>query len=804
MRIRLFILLVLATCVTVSFATAANSNDWPIWNGPNHDLTTSSGGLFDDGAFGLERVWSKPLGSGYSALSVVGDRLVTGFSDRTSDWMVALDVGTGSELWRYRMSEETYRGHDGSADGPVATPTIHGETVYGLTPRGRLFALRLDNGVEVWSRNLVEDLGAREPLWGFNSSPTVIGGVLVMLTGGPDGRSITALDPATGDLLWATGDDAVYYESPIMLRVGDEEQIFVLANDYALGLVPKTGKVLWREKHNVDEGAYTGYMQPVPLGEGRVLLAAVPQSVLVRVEKSGAAYRLVELWRSRAITIASAGAVPVPYRGHVYGFNRKFLGCVNAASGETEWRSRLPGGGNLVIVDGHLVMLAKNGEVVIAAASPNGYRELTRAPALDEITWTRPTFAGGRIFVRNHSDIAGLAITGEPTPVDADRIEETEQVELLGEIGALVREVEVAEDKSRLIDEFIAAHQQFPIVENDGVVHFVFRGEVEDLVLKGSIAPLDDELFMHRIEGTDFYFRSLRLEPAAYHTYTFTEFDENRLDPLNPRMPDIPGQKQSAFTTDGWRKPSHLREPEGERGRIDTLTWKSELLGNEREIKVYLPPGYARGEARYPLLLELRGGDAIEFGLMDRTLDNLIGRSIAPLLVAFVPQEDYKEQGSGLVQFQQALGQELVALLDRRYRTIAKPAARGIMGGFTRGAASIYMTLSAPDVFSRAAAQSARLAGTLEDDISALLEMGDHPGLRFYVEWSTHDLKFGDDVDCRADSRRLADLLARNGYNVGSREGVQGITYSDDAQDIYWAGWRQGNDRMLEALFPME
>jgi hypothetical protein len=74
-------------------AAAAESNDWPSWNGPNHDLTSLGNGAFDGESFGLERLWSKSLGSGYSALSVVGDRLVTGFSDGTSDWMVALDAG---------------------------------------------------------------------------------------------------------------------------------------------------------------------------------------------------------------------------------------------------------------------------------------------------------------------------------------------------------------------------------------------------------------------------------------------------------------------------------------------------------------------------------------------------------------------------------------------------------------------------------------------------------------------------------------------------------------------------------------
>jgi len=248
-------LMALAAIAVIAPALAAeNADDWPIWNGPNHDLTTSGNGAFDNDTFGLERLWSRPLGSGYSALSVAGDRLVACFSDGTSDWMAALDVASGRELWRYRIDAETYRGHDGSDDGPVATPTIHDGLVFGLSPRGRLFAVRLADGEEVWTRRLVDELGAKQPFWGFNSSPTVIGGVLVMLTGGDGGHSISGLDPATGELRWATGDDAVYYESPIALRLGDEEHIFALTNDHIIGLEPGTGRVLWRQENKVDEG----------------------------------------------------------------------------------------------------------------------------------------------------------------------------------------------------------------------------------------------------------------------------------------------------------------------------------------------------------------------------------------------------------------------------------------------------------------------------------------------------------------------------------------------------------------------
>jgi outer membrane protein assembly factor BamB len=779
------------------------SPDWPLWSGPNHDLTTLGGGVFDAGSFGLRPFWKMPLGSGYSAISVVGDRLVTGFSDGTADWLVALDTGSGRELWRYRLGE-TYRGHDGSDDGPVATPTIHAGVVYGLSPRGRLFALRLTDGEEVWKRDLVEESGAVAPFWGFNSSPTVIGGVLVMQTGGEDGHSISALDPATGELVWSTGDEAVYYQSPTILSFDGEEQILALTNDSIQGLRPKTGEVLWRHEHQIDEGVFLGYLQPVPMGDGRVLLTAWTESALFRIEKAGQAYRAEKTWTSRALTLRGGMAVPAPYQGHIYGFSGRFLGCIDAATGEPVWRSRTPGEGNLVLVDGHLVILAESGEVVVAAATPDGYQEEARLAVLEDGQVTRPTFASGRIFVRNFGEIAALGVTDQVAPaVAASTDVEEEEVELLGAIGELVRKVEIAENKTALIDEFMAAHREYPILEGEDLVHFVFRGDVEDLVLKGSMLEVNEELFMHRLEGTDFFFRTMKLEPGAYFAYSFAVYDEIRLDPLNPRRPDIPDQEQSVFTTRGWQEPAHLREPEGPRGRIETLAWKSEIRGNEREVQVYLPPGYDDGDERYPLLIDLRGADALEHGKMDHTLDNVIGESVAPLIVAFVPREEYSEFGSEMAKFQQALAEELMPLLDGGYRTVTRPDARGLLGGFSGGAASIYIAFKRPGIFGKAAVQSLSL-GEAEDEITALIQEGGGQSLRFYVEWSSHDLKSGTEMDCRADSRRLVALLEKHGHSLIALETVQGIGWSERAPAILWAGWRQSSDRILETLFPLE
>jgi len=78
-----------------------------------------------DGPLSLELAWKRSLGSGYSGISVADGKLVTAFTDGERDLVVALDDDSGEELWRYDLAP-IYRGHDGSHDGPIATPAIAG------------------------------------------------------------------------------------------------------------------------------------------------------------------------------------------------------------------------------------------------------------------------------------------------------------------------------------------------------------------------------------------------------------------------------------------------------------------------------------------------------------------------------------------------------------------------------------------------------------------------------------------------------------------------------------------------------
>ncbi len=399
MTLRLFSIALLFAVQSFVWTPLNFASDWAHWSGPNGNMTAVDG-AFDQEAFALEVAWTKDLGSAYSRIAVSEGRVITAFSNGEYDFFIALAAADGSELWRYQIAE-TYLGHDGSDDGPLSSPTIDGDTVYGLGPFGHLFALRLTDGTPIWERKLGEDL-ARKPEYGFTTAPLVIGDALVVQTGG-EKSAVTSFDRATGEPRWSALEGKVTYESPSLLNLGGREQIVAATDKEISGLDPKDGSVLWT--HVYSKGEVEGIAHPLPIGDDRLLFTTWTEAILL--DLSGEAP--VEVWRTR--DLARTYALPVLHEGHLYGYSAAFLTAVDLETGAKTWKSRPPGGGNLVLVDGHLVIqVQKGGELVVVEANSEEYREKARVQSLEKGYYTGPTFAEGMVFVRNLKQIAAVRV----------------------------------------------------------------------------------------------------------------------------------------------------------------------------------------------------------------------------------------------------------------------------------------------------------------------------------------------------------------------------------------------------------
>ncbi len=458
------------------------------------------------------------------------------------------------------------------------------------------------------------------------------------------------------------------------------------------------------------------------------------------------------------------------------------------------WRSRSAGGRGLILVDGHLVILTKHGDVVLVEATPEGYREKARLRVLESDDVTPASFAAGRIFVRNTREMASLKIVEGNARKPFETASETQGPELLGEFGKFIERLRQSEDKEKLIEELMAAQKSFPIIEEGGLVHFVYRGEARDVALVSNMEFSQEESF-HRVEGTDFFFLSFELDPRGHWEYNFNvDLSGLSTDPLNPHVRSGSFER-SELRMPLWSEPAHLAEPEGPRGHVDSLQFESEIRQNTREIRVYTPPAYGEGD-RFPLLVVYYGLRAIESGLMHNTLDNLIGQKrIAPLVAVFLPRAGREYGGADTRDHVRMVTEELLPHLERHYRLREAPAARGIMGVGSAGMAALYTTFLVPGTFGRVATQSYYTTHMPSgDEILSLIKDGEHQeDLRFFVEWSTTDYK-SVNLDAQAESRQLVEVLREEGYEVRSNEAVGGPG---------WGNWRAQTDLILETLFPL-
>jgi len=802
--IRFGFAVLLAVCVLG--AGSAQASGWSRWLGPNHDGTAPAEGLFAAEGFGLEVAWNRTLGIAYSGIAVQDGVAVTMFADGEIDWLIAVEAATGKELWRYEIGA-MYAAHGGSEGGPVGMPVIDDGVVYGLGAMGHLFAVNFKDGKEIWSLRIDEEFGARAPSYGFTSTPLLIDDLLFLQAGGDEGRSLIGFDKSNGKLRWSVGDDKVSYQSPILFEQIKTRQIIAVTNSRVLGLAPDDGKVLWSHDLDVAEGNEDGYATAVLLGGGAFLLTGQPESKAYRLvyveyeakkkKDSSVGFRVEEHWTSTQLK--GSLATPVLHDGHLYGFDAEFLTCLDASTGERVWKSRPPGGRGLVLIDGHLVIFANDGSVVAAEATPEGYVEQARVKVSEAGSYSYPSYDDGRFFVRNTTDFAAVSVGAASSAGSATDA----RGEPRNEFERFVQEVEQADEKSLLVADFMNAQVGFPVVEGDRWVHFIYRGEIDDIAISGTMIEFRTEEVLERIEGTDIYYISYPIEPGARLEYRFNvDFENPQTDPLNPRRVAADDGELSEVITSGWRSPGYLRAYQGDQpGTLDSFTFASEILENERSVDVYLPWGYDDGDQRYPLLVLEEGADWLDKGQLANTLNQMTGRTIRPLIVAFLrqPEETQRAElgGDKTAEHVRMVTEELVPQLDRKYRTRTEPGARTIAGIGSGALTATYAAVERPDLFGNAAGLSYYLASPEAAGMMDAIAAADAGAkARFWIKWNLYELRRAEwNVDLAADSRRTAAALEASGFEVEATEVVDSTG---------WGGWRIRAGELLMRFYPLK
>lgn len=781
--------------ILVCFSTnslLANDGDWPRWRGVHLDGTIQTGKklpLGKDG-YGLKEAWRADIGSAYSCFSVAGRYALNMGEDGTNDFVIALDANTGKTLWRYQLGP-SYKGHNGSHDGPNSTPVIDGKKVYALGPNGHLVALGLEKGNLIWKKHLTDDLKTPIPFHGFTTVPLVLGERLFVQTGG-DNHELAALNKNTGEVLWTMGKNAVDYHSPIVAKLNGVEQLVVSGREKISGVDPATGKALWEHVPSVRGGT----LNPVYVGPDKLLINSGRRgSAMVQVTGSGDQVEIKELWRSRDL---GAFNVPVRHGDYLYGYSGNFLTCVEVETGKQAWKSRPPGAGFLILVDDFLVIQAQAGRVHVANATPEGYQEVASVDVFDSISWTPPIFANGRIYARNLKD--GVSLNIEKVNDVVVKTEETvRQHHIEGtRFAAFLDSVAKAENKAATIDSYLSKHKQFPIIEDGKYAHLVYHGEVKDITLVGDMIETNTEAIMNRVKGTNLYYASFELPKDARLNYVYNKDFGNRIaDPRNPNKVTSQFGEMSQLAMPDWKKPHTLNAPKGKRGNVKDVPFKSAHLTSDLSLKVYTPVGYDSSKDRYPVVYVNYGDNAVNLGQMPNVLDNTIGKTVSPIIAVFISSSGSGQEYArgGRDNHARMLVEELVPMIDKNYRTKATAENRAIMGGDEGGYAALYAALKHPGTFSKMAGQSTHLMkGHGGEEVEALVQANANGDMEIYMDWGAFDYRnTRGNYDWRSLNQEMTDLMKKQGYNIKTHKHNEGWG---------WATWRNRTHTILEGLFP--
>lgn len=188
---------------TAASVFAAESFDWPQWQGPDRNAMSKETGLLQEWPKdGPPLAWKiSGLGGGDSTPSVAAGRIY-GMSHRGNDEFVwALSEKDGREIWAVRIAPAMPQSWPQSKEGPSATPTVDGDRLYVMGLAGNVACLQAADGKVVWQRNLVTDFGGRFPMWSFRESPLVDGEKVICTPGGEE-ATIVALNKLTGETIW--------------------------------------------------------------------------------------------------------------------------------------------------------------------------------------------------------------------------------------------------------------------------------------------------------------------------------------------------------------------------------------------------------------------------------------------------------------------------------------------------------------------------------------------------------------------------------------------------------------------------
>ena len=399
----------LGLAVTIALTTTLASAQWPEFRGPTGQGHSTDTNLPLEWSETRNVRWKTPIpGRGWSSPAIADGRIwVTTAvdADGTSLRALAFDLESGREVVNvevFHVKRPVAVNPKNSRASP--TPIVEADRVYVHFGADGTAALTT-TGEVVWKTRL-----PYESQHGNGASPIVYGDLLIVSCDGSDAAFVVAFDKRTGKVRWRTWrrqpwDQA--YSTPLVIRVGDRDQLVSVGAYRAAAYDPSTGKEIWRVSY---ADGFSNVPRPV-FGHGLVYIATgfqEPSLLAVRVDGSGDVTKTHIAWTLRR----GAPLTPSPLLvgDELYVVNDGGIAtCLDAKTGEIHWVQRLGGSysASPVFADGRIYFLSEEGMARVIA--PGREFRVLATSKIDGDTLGSMAIANGSIFIRTDSYLYRIA-----------------------------------------------------------------------------------------------------------------------------------------------------------------------------------------------------------------------------------------------------------------------------------------------------------------------------------------------------------------------------------------------------------
>ncbi len=410
LRARPFSVAALSLLLALAGGAAIRAEDWPQFRGPSGQGHSGETGLPLAWSESQNVVWKTPVpGRGWSSPVVAGGRawLTTSVREKGASLRaIAYDVATGREAVNvevFRLRSDDLSNPKNSHASP--TPIVDGDRIYVHFGAEGTAALTI-TGEIVWKAKF-----PYESQHGNGGSPVLYDDLLIFSCDGSNDAFVVAVDKRTGKVRWKTSrrqpwDQA--YSTPLVIRVGERDELVSVGAYRAAAYDPRTGKEIWRVSY---ADGFSNVPRPVFAG-GLVYIATgfqQPTLLAVRPDGSGDVTKTHVAWTlKRGAPLTPS---PLAVGDELYIVNDGGIAqCLDAATGTTHWVQRLGPAysASPVFADGRIYFLSEDGTSTVIAPGRE-FKQLASS-ALDGEILASMAVSERSIFIRTGTHLYRLAL----------------------------------------------------------------------------------------------------------------------------------------------------------------------------------------------------------------------------------------------------------------------------------------------------------------------------------------------------------------------------------------------------------